>query len=338
MAVLDEILEGEKITLKNRRRIVKEDSTYVLNGSSGQIKFEFVHTTHSTLQCVFIAMHTKEGTFFYALDFKLDNYPVIGEPPKYNKLRELGRKGIKVLVLDALYSGTERKTPSERIARNMVEDAMASVRDRNAAMIVTTFSSHIARLKTITELGRKLNREVVFLGRSLNKYMTAAKIVGKAPFSNQVKMVTYRRQLEKTLKRINQNKSKYLVVCTGHQGEPNSILDRIARNQLPFNFEKEDQLIFSSKTIPTPQTQLTREQLQKRLKKKQLRIFDQVHVSGHGGKEDIRELIKLTNPEHVIPSHGDFSKTKPAAELAEEMGYKLNKTVHLMKNTDVLEI
>ena len=335
--VLRQLAADNNTHLKNRLIAIHPNGSYTIKGKR-DYKVEFINMTHSTIQSAIIAIHTPEGIVLYANDFKLDNTPVFGDKPNYQRLKELSRIGIKALILDCLYAPDDRKTPSEKIAKDLLEDVFFTTDNHKSAMIVTTFSSHIARLKTITELGRKLNREVVFLGRSLNKYMTAAKIVGKAPFSNQVKMVTYRRQLEKTLKRINQNKSKYLVVCTGHQGEPNSILDRIARNQLPFNFEKEDQLIFSSKTIPTPQTQLTREQLQKRLKKKQLRIFDQVHVSGHGGKEDIRELIKLTNPEHVIPSHGDFSKTKPAAELAEEMGYKLNKTVHLMKNTDVLEI
>lgn len=208
MAVLDEIVKAENITLKNKRRIVKEDSTIVLNGKSGPIKLEFIHTTHSTLQCVFIAMHTSEGTFFYALDFKFDNYPVIGDPPRYNKLRELGRKGVKVLVLDALYSRVERKTPSERIARNLVEDALGSVRDRKAALIVTTFSSHIARLKSIVDFGKKTGRKIIFMGRSLYKYVDAAERVGQCPFKKDITLIKYRKQVDSVLKKIEKEKGK----------------------------------------------------------------------------------------------------------------------------------
>jgi len=336
MAVLDEILEGEKITLKNRRRIVKEDSTYVLNGSSGQIKFEFVHTTHSTLQCVFIAMHTKEGTFFYALDFKLDNYPVIGEPPKYNKLRELGRKGIKVLVLDALYSGTERKTPSERIARNMVEDAMASVRDRNAAMIVTTFSSHIARLKSIVDFGKRTGRKIVFIGRSLNKYVNAAIKVGQCPFRKDIMMIKYRNQVDAFLKKVEKERGKWLVVCTGHQAEPGSILDRIVKDETNLKLREGDNIIFCSSVIPDPVNINARDRMDKKLRKKGVRIQTDVHVSGHGGREDMRDLVKILMPKHIIPAHGTLRQETPMIELAGELGYKFGETSHLSPNGKVL--
>ncbi len=336
MAVLDEILEGEKIHLKNRRRTVKEDSTYVFNGSSGQIKFEFIHTTHSTLQCVFIAMHTSEGTFFYALDFKLDNYPVIGDPPRYNKLRELGRKGVKVLVLDALYSGTERKTPSERIARNMVEDAMASVRDRNAAMIVTTFSSHISRLKSIVDFGKRTGRKIVFIGRSLNKYVTAAIKVGQCPFRKEIIMMKYRNQVDAFLKKVEKERGKYLVVCTGHQAEPGSILDRIVKDETHLKLREDDNIIFCSSVIPDPVNINARDRMDKRLKKKGVRIQNDVHVSGHGGREDMRDLVKILMPNHVIPAHGTLRQETPMIELASELGYKFGETSHLSPNGNIL--
>jgi ribonuclease J len=81
-------------------------------------------------------------------------------------------------------------------------------------MVVTTFSSHIARLKTITELGKKLNRQVVFFGRSLNKYVRAAINVNLCPFKDEIKLASYKNQVEKSLKQINANKTKYVMVCT----------------------------------------------------------------------------------------------------------------------------
>jgi ribonuclease J len=107
---------------------------------------------------------------------------------------------------------------------------------------------------------------------------------------------------------------------------------------VPLRLEKDDHVIFSSKTIPTPINEASREQLGKRLKKFQVRIFDNVHTSGHGGREDLRDFLKLTNPEHVIPSHGDLKKTTAGAMLATELGYKLNRTVHLMQNGGYLKI
>jgi len=336
MAVFEEILEGENIILKNKRRIVPEDSSYFINGSSGQIKLEFIHTTHSTLQCVFVAMHTCEGVFFYALDFKFDNYPVIGDPPRYTRMRELGRKGIKVLVLDALYSGTERKTPSERIARNLVEDAISSVRDRNSALIITTFSSHISRLKSIVDFGRKTRRQIIFVGRSLNKYTTAAIKVGECPFKKNITLVKFRKQVDAVLKKVEKERGKYLIVCTGHQAEPGSILDRIARDETPLRLREGDNIIFCSSIIPDPVNINARDRMDKKLRKKGVRIQTDVHVSGHGGREDMRDLLNILRPKHIIPAHGTLQQETPIIELAGELGYKFGETSHLASNGKIL--
>jgi len=332
MSVLKVLMEDNNHKIKNRIVSIEPNGTYIVKGKNRNYKVEFINMTHSTIQSAIIAVHTPYGIVFYANDYKLDNSPVFGDKPNYYRLKELSKMGVKALIVDCLYAPDDRKTPSEKIAKGLLEDVFFTTDNKNSGMIVTTFSSHIARLKTITELGRRLNREVVFLGRSLNKYVTAAKLVGKAPFINDIRLVTYRKQLEKSLKQINKSKQDYLIVCTGHQGEPGSILDRIAKNQLPLHLTSSDHIIFSSKTIPTPINEENRQQLEKRLKKHQVRIFDNVHVSGHGGREDLRDLINLIKPEHVIPSHGDLKKLTAGAALAAEMGYKLNKTVHLMQN------
>jgi len=335
--VLKVLMEDNNQRIKNKIVSIEPNGIYTVKGKKNY-KVEFVNMTHSTLQSSLIAVHTPEGIILYANDYKLDNSPVFGDKPNYKRLKELSKIGVKALIVDCLYAPDDRKTPSEKIAKGLLEDVFFTTDNHNCGMIVTTFSSHIARLKTISEFGRKLNREVVFLGRSLNKYVTAATNIGKAPFRNQVKIVSYRKQMEKMMRKVNKNKKDYLIVCTGHQGEPGSILDRISRNQIPLILSKDDQVIFSSKTIPTPINELNKENLVKRIKKHNVRIFDNVHVSGHGGREDLRDLIKLTNPEHVIPSHGDFKKLSAGASLAQEMGYFLNKTVHILQNGNSLKI
>ncbi len=337
MAVLKVLMNEARQKIRNPIISVNLNSSYNVRGRKNY-KVEFINMTHSTIQSSIIAVHTPQGAILYANDYKLDNSPVFGDKPNYRRLKEIARQGVKALIVDCLYAPDDRKTPSEKIAKGLLEDVFLGVDNQNSGMIVTTFSSHIARLKTIVELGLRLNREVIFLGRSLNKYITAARAVGKAPFINNIQIVTYKQQVQKILKRINSNKKNYLVVCTGHQGEPGSILDRIARNQLPLQLSADYHVIFSSKTIPTPINEENRQQLEKRLKKHQARIFDNVHVSGHGGREDLRDLIKLINPEHVIPSHGDLKKLSAGAKLAVEMGYKMNKTVHLMQNGQSVNI
>lgn len=336
--VLKVLMQDSNQHIKNPIITIQPNHSYIIKGQNRNYPVEFLNMTHSTLQTSIIAVHTPEGIVLYANDFKLDNTPILGEPPNYARLKELAKIGVKALIVDSLYAPDDRKTPSEKIARGLLEDVFFTTENKNSGIIVTTFSSHIARLSSIAQFGRRLNREVVFVGRSLNKYMTAAKNIGKAPFSKDVKIVTFSKQLQKELKHISKNKRHFLVVATGHQGEPGSILDRISKNELPFKLEKDDHIIFSSKTIPTPINEVNREQMEKRLKKHQVRIFDNVHVSGHGGREDIRDLIKITNPEHVIPSHGDLKKLDAAVKLAEEMGYVLGKTVHLMQNGKFIEL
>jgi ribonuclease J len=336
--VLDSLLQDNDIVLRNKIHAIKPNTTFYVKGKNKKYKVDFINATHSTAQCLMIAIQTPKGAIIYANDFKLDDTPVLGLKPNYKRLREIAKEGVLAFVVDSLYSGSERKTPSEKIARALLQEVLLTIQNRNAGMIVTTFSSHIARLKSIVEFGKKLNREVVFLGRSLDKYSTAAKNAGIAPFLNDIRISKYRRQVEKTLHKVERRRKDYMIVCTGHQGEPGSILERLSRHQLPFKLNRDDNIVFSSSVIPT---EINKEQFLKmegRLKKAKPRIFRDAHVSGHAGREDLRDIMQIVNPEHVIPAHGGFDKTRPMAELVKELGYNLGKQCHLMQDGEVLEL
>lgn len=337
MEIFESIVRDEKLNLRNRRKIVQPDSSHIIKGKSGSYKIDFVHTTHSTVQCVFPVLHTKEGIFFYALDFKFDNYPTMGKPPNYKKMRELSKKGIKVLVVDSLYSGVEERSGSERIARHLLEDAFSLVRDKKSALFVTTFSSHIERINSIVEFGRRTNRRIVLLGRSMNKYVNAAIKVRQCPFQKKVQLVKYRNQINSMLKRIEKQRGKYMVVCTGHQAETGSILDRITKGTTPFKFRPGDNLIFSSSVIPVPVNILAREKMDKKLRKDRVRLQTGIHVHGHGSREGLRHLLEILKSEHIIPAHGTLQQETPMIELAKEFNYKFGKTSHLSSNGKVLK-
>lgn len=338
MAVLESILNDEKIHLKNKRRVVHENTTHQIRGSSGNLKVEFINTTHSTIQCLFVAWHSKEGIFFYGLDFKFDNHPIIGSPPNYKRLRELGAMGIKCLVVDALYSDTDRRTASERIARNLLEDALGNIHDKNSAIFLTTFSSHIARLKSVVEFAQKTGRRIVFLGRSLNKYVGAAIKVNQCSFRGKIDMIKYRRQINSFLKKVEDERGRYFIVCTGHQGEKGSILDRIVQGETPFKFRARDNLIFSSSIIPVSVNINAREKMDGKLRKSGVRIQTDIHVSGHGGREDLRDLLDMLKPQNLIPAHGSLKQEAPLIELAKEMGYKFHENSHLSSDGKVVKI
>lgn len=337
-AVLDSLLKDNDIYLRNKVKTIQPNTTFYVQGKHKKYLVEFVNITHSIPQTSMIVLHTDKGAIVYANDFKLDDNPIIGLKPNYERLKQIGKEGVFALIVDSLYSGSDRKTPSEKIARNLLEEVMFTIDNKNSGMIITTFSSHIARLKSIVEFGRKLNREVIFCGRSLNKYSLSAQKVGIAPFIKDVRVAQYRRRVEKALEKVDRKRENYLVVCTGHQGEPGSILERMSRNQFPLKINEEDNIIFSSSVIPTEVNVRQFAEMESKLKKKKTRIFRDVHVSGHGGREDLREVLKMLNPKHIIPSHGEHDKTRPMEELAVEMGYKINKETHLLNNGDILEI
>jgi len=335
--VLKTICKDENIKIRNQIKEIQPNSSINIKGNKN-LKAEFINITHSTLQTSLIALHTKEGVVLYANDFKFDNSPQLGRKPNYEAIKRIAKEGVKALIVESLYASEERKTPSEKIARGLLEDVLLGTDNKNAGIIVTTFSSHIARLKSIVDIGKKLNRRVVFVGRSLNKYVSAAIKTKLCPFQKSISLLSYKKQKEAGLKKINKNKDKYLIVCTGHQGEPGSVLDRISKDELPLKLSPRDHVVFSSSTIPAEINIANKSQLEKRLKQKGVRIFNNVHVSGHAGREDLRDFINMVQPEHIIPAHGDLPKLTALAELASELGYKLGKDCHIMQDLQTVKI
>lgn len=337
MEILRSLLYDQNIRLNNKIRAVTPNSRFIVKGKK-DYEIEFINITHSTLQAALIALHTDKGVVLYANDFKFDNSPIVGKPPNYKRLKELAREGILALIVESLYADDERKTPSEKIARGLLEDVMLTTSNEDACIVATTFSSHIARLKSIVDCGKQLGREILFLGRSLHRYVSAAAKLKLAPFAPDIKLITYRTQLERALKKVSKNRTKYLLVCTGHQGEPGSILDRLVHGKLPFSFLSRDHVIFSSRIIPSPINMANRKQLEKKLKEKGARIFTDVHVSGHCGREDLRDMIEMLQPQHIIPAHGEMQKLTALAELATELGYSLGKDVHILQDGQKLNL
>lgn len=335
MKVLESLIADAHVNLNNQLIVVKENSTHSIPNVK-DVKVEFIHATHSTIDCVYIALHTLEGTFFYALDLKFDNHPTMGAPPNYSRLKEIGDNGVKALIIDSLYSGTEKKPGGEKIAEHLLEDAFSKITDyKKSAIFITTFSSHIERLNSIVKFAKKTGREIIFMGRSLSKYVDCAIKIGKCPFKDKIRIVKYRSQVNSTLKKVEANRGKYVIVCTGHQGEKGSILDRISRGQTPFKFAPRDNLIFSSSVIPTEVNILSRKKLDSKLRSLGVKIQSDVHVHGHGSREDLREMLELIRPKHIIPAHGSLEQETPMISLSKEYGYKFGKTSHLASNGEV---
>lgn len=326
-----------KEPLKNKFIKVNVNSSFTL--PSG-IEVEFINVTHSTPQSAIVAIHTPKGVIMYANDFKFDNRPALGQRPNYERLKEINEKeGINMLVVDSLRSNLKRKTLSEIVVKEMLRDIFIETDIVNTqSVIITTYASHITRLKSILELTQELGRKLVFAGRSLGKYCKAAKNAGIIDFKEKgVEIAESPVDINKLLDKVNKNKRDYVVVCTGHQGEENAVLTRIAEGRTPFELKEDDKVVFSSEVIPTQVNIEASQVLQSKLEPFRCKIFKDIHVSGHASREDHRDLLGMIKPKYIVPVHGDLRLKEGLIELAEELGYEEGKTLLVLQDQKVVE-
>ncbi|OUJ18971.1 mRNA degradation ribonuclease J1/J2 [Methanonatronarchaeum thermophilum] len=300
---------------------------------SPDIELEFIRTQHSIPDCVLPVIHTPKGAILYGLDFKLDRRPVLGEETDVKRLKELSDENVVAAIVDSTNIQDEGKTPSESIAREMVWDTLHEAENEDVGVFVTTFSSHIARIKSIVEAAEEMNRRPVLLGRSMERYTGTAEEMGIVTLPDNVGIYGSPQGRDQILRKIKkEGRENYLIICTGHQGEPGATLTRLADGTLPLKIKERDHIVFSAKVIPNPLTRANRYSLETKLNMQGARLFKNVHVSGHGSKQDNYDLIDMVQPDHIIPAHGDLNLNSAYAELAESMGYCFSEDVHILRN------
>ncbi len=331
-----------KQLIKSERKFPAENELVEMNAGetkevSKNLSIEFIRVQHSTLDCVFIAVHTPRGILLYANDFKMDRTPTLGEPPDIKRLKQIGKEGVFLMITESTNAAIVGKTPSERIAKDLLNDVLIGTEETESGVIVTTFSSHIARIAATLEIAKKMDRIPVLMGRSMDKYVKLAAKMGYVQLPENLKIYGVRKNIDKAFTRIaSEGKEKYLPIVTGHQGEPGAVLERISMDNTGYRIESGDKVIFSANVIPTPSTRANRHALETKLKMRGARIYDGVHVSGHACKEDHWELLRMINPEHVIPAHGNIVMHGSYIEMAESTGYVLGDTLHLLRNGEEL--
>lgn len=283
-----------------------------------------------------VVVHTPEGAIVYACDYKFDNNHPLGEKPDYKRLKELGKEGVKVLLAESTRVAQPTKTPSEAVARMLLEDFFYYDGMDADGLVATTFASHIARLQELIEIANNMGRQAVLIGRSLSKYTGIAKQLGLIKMKG-AKAVRSPAAVQKTLKEVSQARDKYLLIVTGHQGEPGAVLTRMANGEM-YDLGERDTVVFSAGVIPNPLNVAQRYALETKLGMRNVRLVKDLHVSGHASREDHRYLIRLLNPENIIPAHGDFRMLTHYAELAEEEGYLIGRDVFVSRNGYMVNI
>lgn len=326
-------------SIKQERKFEVSNPLQVLNAGekmqiSPDITLEFVHTTHSIPQTVHAVLHTSEGIIVYALDFKFDNHMMLSPPPDYQRLRELGNQGVLALIVETtrMTDQHQEKTHSEKVTRIVLEDIMRDMLPSKEGLLVTTFSSHIERIQAICNIAKESNRKIMLLGRSMERFGSMAEKIGILDLPKSASIFGSPKAVNRALARAEENRSEYLLVTTGHQGEPDALLPRIASGRTQFNVRSGDNVVISAPIIPNPTNMANRNLMERRLKDNGARIYTNVHVSGHAGREDHRDFIRMLQPQHIIPAHGDLEMLSAYTELAEEEGYKLGNDVHVLRN------
>ncbi|HJJ58532.1 MAG TPA: RNase J family beta-CASP ribonuclease [Methanocorpusculum sp.] len=328
-------IEGErKFTVTNKTFALKAGGKYTI---STNLTLEFIRVQHSIIDSVMAVLHTPVGCIVYANDFKFDMTPVLGEAPDLARMRAIGKEGVKCLIVESLNLDDRGYAPSEQVARLRVRDTLMRAEDDKHAIIVSTFASQVARIKTITECAREIDRIPVLLGRSMERYNGLAEVMKQVAFPQGTSIYGNRKVTDRMLRRIaKEGPEKYLLVVTGHQGEPGSMLSRMALGETPLRIEKGDRVLFSANIIPNPINYAQRAEVDRLLLRQGARLFDGLHVTGHAFYQEHYDLISMLNPEHIVPSHGPFGMKGGYVELASEFGYTLNRDVHIMQNGDRL--
>jgi ribonuclease J len=302
-------------------------------------ELEFVNVTHSIIDAINPVLHTPEGAVVYGLDKRMDHNPVLGDPIDMDRFREIGREGVLAYIEDCTNAGKKGKTPSESVAREQLRDVMYSVQDYEGGIVATTFSSHIARVKSLVEFAEDIGRQPVLLGRSMEKYSGTAERLDFVDFPDDLGMYGHRKSVDRTFKRImEEGKENYLPIVTGHQGEPRAMLTRMARGETPYELDKGDKVIFSARVIPEPTNEGQRYQAEKLLGMQGARIYDDIHVSGHLNQEGHYEMLQALNPENVIPAHQSMEGFAPYVDLARNEGYQLGRDLHVTENGNIIQL
>lgn len=283
----------------------------------GELLVEFIPVAHSTPQTVIVAIHTPYGVVVYANDYKDDAHPPFGQATDVKRLHQLQGK-VKLLLVDSLYAPADDFCPSESVARLELLDLASQLKDKRL-VVASAFSSHIYRLETLCDLAQRLGREVVFLGRSLGKYIDAAAQANIIDLSKRGRVLRYPGQIRSFMSNL-PAPEEYFLIATGHQGEPKAVLSRLVNGL--YEFSCADALIFSCMTIPTPTNREHRRILEQVYANKRVHMYRDVHVSGHAFARDHRRLVDVLKPEYVVPLHGEQAMTNAMRRHLLNWGYE----------------
>ncbi len=293
------------------------------------IGVEYIRNTHSIADSCSLAIHTPVGVIFHTGDFKVDLTPIDNEPMDFDRVSELAREGILLLMSDS--TNVERKgyTMSERAISETFTKLFEHATGR---IIVATFASNIHRMQQIIDASSRYNRKVAFSGRSMENISNVATELGYLHIDDK--------QLV-NIHNINQVADDELtLIVTGSQGEPMGALARIAfSNHRHIKLKPNDLFIISASPIPGNDKLIGRviNELYRKGCNVIYKDLEAVHVSGHACQEELKLILRLTHPKFFMPVHGEYRHLIHHKNIAEKVGIPKDN-IRVLSTGQVLEL
>jgi len=294
----------------------------------GPFQVEFFHVSHSIPDGVGLGITSPAGLIVHSGDFKFDHTPVDNWPTDFAKLAEFGGRGVLALLADSTNADKPGWTPSERV----IDPAFDAVfQEAEGRIIIGSFASLISRMAQVARATANHGRKLAFVGTSMVENAKMARKLGYLNIPDEL--------IVSIDQALNMPPSHVVLLCTGTQGEPSSILGRLSTGtNRQFSIETGDTIILSSHPIPGNEEMVHRT-INRLFQHGAHVIYDSiapVHVSGHANQEEMKMLHQLVKPEYFIPIHGELRHLKQHAKLAREIGMPAEK-IAVVENGTVIE-
>lgn len=295
----------------------------------GPFQVELFHVCHSIPDAVGLGINTPAGLIVHSGDYKFDQTPVDNWPTDFAKLAEFAKRGVAVLLADSTNAERPGWTPSERVIDPALDEVFENAPGR---VIIATFASLIARMQQVANATMKQKRKMAFVGMSM---VDNAKIARKLGYLDIPEGTVV--SLDEAM---NMPARQVVLMCTGSQGEPSSIVGRLSTGtNRQFDIRAGDTVVLSSHPIPGNEETIFKT-INRLFQRGANVIYDAIspiHVSGHASSEEQKLLLNLVRPKYFIPIHGELRHLKRHAALARQVGIP-EENIVVVENGQVVEL
>ena len=324
-ALISSKLKTHGLLKESKLNIIDPEVPFYL----GKFRVTFFRVCHSIPDSMGIAISTSLGTLVHTGDFKVDHTPQDGLSTDFSYLSKVAEKGILLLMSDSTYAEMEGHSESEMVVGTALQEI---IRNSKGRVLIATFASLISRVQQIIDAAFSQGKKVSVVGRSMNNNVKMSLRMGYINDPGNV-LVPIRQSAKLP-------DNKVVIIATGSQGEPSSVMSRISKgNHQQLSVKPNDTIVLSSSPIPGNETSVSK--IIDNLFRKGANVIynriSKVHVHGHGSKEELKLMLEVTNPKYFIPIHGEYRHLLAHAKISNDLG-RPSRNTFVIEDGDVLEI